>query len=256
MTMNVRPSALPGVSSYPLDDELVLYTPNDGQAYVLNHTAARIWRLLDGTRTEIAVARELADTYGEDYDDVLEDVRELVEHLRPSGCSRPSRTAPEPRGDRPGHGRLARHRDPRATGAGDRPAGRRRGAPRALPDAARPGRLPEAPRSPRLRASRSSRWAASGWHGRRPHGGARRHAGDASTLAPAAWRRWNGRSPASPSRCWARGTCCSTRRSSRATATAILLPGRLGQRQEHAGGGLGRPTASRSAATRSPCSTR
>jgi hypothetical protein len=82
---HARPLAAPSVSSYPLDDELVLYTPTDGQAYVLNHTAARIWHLLDGTRTEIAVARELADTYGENYDEVLVDVRELVGHLRTVG---------------------------------------------------------------------------------------------------------------------------------------------------------------------------
>jgi hypothetical protein len=31
------------------------------------------------------VARELADTYGENYDDVLGDVRELVGHLRAVG---------------------------------------------------------------------------------------------------------------------------------------------------------------------------
>jgi PqqD family protein of HPr-rel-A system len=84
-TTNAHPSALPGVSTYPLDDELVLYTPSDGQAYVLNHTAARIWGLLDGTRTETTVARELADTYGQEYDDVLGDVRELVQHLRTVG---------------------------------------------------------------------------------------------------------------------------------------------------------------------------
>jgi hypothetical protein len=82
---NAHPTVAPSVSSYPLDDELVLYTPSDGQAYVLNHTAARIWNLLDGTRTEVNVARELADTFGESYDDVLVDVRELVEHLRTVG---------------------------------------------------------------------------------------------------------------------------------------------------------------------------
>ena len=82
---NAHPTVAPSVSSYPLDDELVLYTPSDGQAYVLNHTAARIWHLLDGTRTEVSVARELADTFGEDYDDVLGDVRELVQHLRAVG---------------------------------------------------------------------------------------------------------------------------------------------------------------------------
>ena len=82
---NARPAAALSVSSYPLDDELVLYTPSDGQAYVLNHTAARIWHLLDGTRTEVNVARELADTFGENYDDVLTDVRELVQHLNAVG---------------------------------------------------------------------------------------------------------------------------------------------------------------------------
>jgi hypothetical protein len=81
------------VSSYPLDDELVLYTSNDGQAYILNHTAARVWHLLDGTRTDVAVARELSDTYGETYDDVLEHVRELVEHLRAVGLLLPDGAA-------------------------------------------------------------------------------------------------------------------------------------------------------------------
>jgi hypothetical protein len=82
---NSQPIAAPGVSSYPLDDELVLYAPSDGQAYVLNRTAGHIWKRLDGTRTDVTVARELADIYGENHDDVLGDVRELVEHLRSVG---------------------------------------------------------------------------------------------------------------------------------------------------------------------------
>jgi hypothetical protein len=85
MMTNTLLAVAPSVSSYPLDDEIVLYTPNDGQAYILNHTAARVWRLLDGTRTDVVLARELADTYGEDYDQVLVDVRELVGHLRAVG---------------------------------------------------------------------------------------------------------------------------------------------------------------------------
>jgi len=79
------PAAATTVSSYPLDDELVLYTQTDGQAYILNHTAARVWHLLDGTRTETALAEEIATTYGESYDDVLGDVRELLGHLRAVG---------------------------------------------------------------------------------------------------------------------------------------------------------------------------
>ncbi|MCC7368076.1 MAG: PqqD family protein [Chloroflexi bacterium] len=83
--VDARRKAVPSVSSYPLDDELVLYTPTDGQAFILNHTAARVWRLLDGTRTDAAVAREIAETYGEAYEQVLADVRELVEHLAAVG---------------------------------------------------------------------------------------------------------------------------------------------------------------------------
>jgi hypothetical protein len=79
------PAAATTVSSYPLDDELVLYTQTDGQAYILNHTAARVWHLLDGTRTDTALAEEIAATYGESYDDVLGDVRELLGHLRAVG---------------------------------------------------------------------------------------------------------------------------------------------------------------------------
>jgi hypothetical protein len=91
-------AATPSVSSYPLDDELVLYTPTDGQAYILNRTAARVWRLLDGTRTEVTLARELADTYGEDYDQVLVDVRELVAHLQSVGLLMVQANATEPNG--------------------------------------------------------------------------------------------------------------------------------------------------------------
>lgn len=87
---DLYPKALPSVSSYPLDDELVLYTPTDGQAYILNHTAARVWRLLDGTRSETTVAQEVSDTYGEKYEQVLADVRELVAHLQSVGLLAPA----------------------------------------------------------------------------------------------------------------------------------------------------------------------
>src|SRR6185369_1505081 len=91
-------AATPSVSSYPLDDELVLYTPSDGQAYILNRTAARVWRLLDGTRTEVTLARELADTYDEDYEQVLVDVHDLVSHLHSVGLLTLQPNGAEPRG--------------------------------------------------------------------------------------------------------------------------------------------------------------
>lgn len=86
MLMTDAPLAVaPSVTAYALDDELVLYSPADGQAYVLNHTAARVWRLLDGTRSAEAIAREIATAYGEPYEQVLADVHELVGQLRAAG---------------------------------------------------------------------------------------------------------------------------------------------------------------------------
>jgi PqqD family protein of HPr-rel-A system len=85
MTTNARPLARPDVSAYPLDDEIVIYTPADGQAFVLNPTAARIWELCDGTRTDAAMAREIAEAYGQDEARVLADVRELIAGLHAAG---------------------------------------------------------------------------------------------------------------------------------------------------------------------------
>ena len=85
MSRNARPLAHPDVSSYPLDDEIVIYTPTDGQAFVLNRTAARVWALCDGTRTDVAMAREIAEAYGEDEAQVLADVRELIDGLQSAG---------------------------------------------------------------------------------------------------------------------------------------------------------------------------
>ncbi len=88
MMTNARPLAHPNVAAYPLDDEIVIYTPTDGQAFVLNRTAARIWELCDGTRTDIAVAREIAEAFGQDEEQVLADVRELIQGLHAAGLVR------------------------------------------------------------------------------------------------------------------------------------------------------------------------
>ena len=85
MTRNARPLAHPDVSAYPLDDEVVIYAPTDGQAFVLNPTAARIWALCDGTRTDVVMAREIAEAYGQDEEQVLADVRELIDGLSAAG---------------------------------------------------------------------------------------------------------------------------------------------------------------------------
>lgn len=72
----------PQVSAFPLDDELVLFDPRNGQSYVLNPTAARVWEWCDGSRTLEALARALASAYALDEAQALADVSDLVEGLR------------------------------------------------------------------------------------------------------------------------------------------------------------------------------
>ncbi|HEU5329340.1 MAG TPA: PqqD family protein [Thermomicrobiales bacterium] len=73
-----RPCACAAVSAHPLDDELILYDERTGEAHLLNHTGAFIWRLCDGSRTIGQVARQAATAFGIPHRRALADVRELV----------------------------------------------------------------------------------------------------------------------------------------------------------------------------------
>ncbi len=81
----MRPIRRADAISFPLDDELVLTDAQSGQTYTLNATGARIWSLCDGTRTEAALARAIAVTYGIEYDLARSDVSNLLTSLREAG---------------------------------------------------------------------------------------------------------------------------------------------------------------------------
>lgn len=68
-----------------LDDELVLYDSATQQVHVLNHSAAAIWRLCDGTRTPAAIARDVARYYGVSVRLVQQDVYALLERFAQAG---------------------------------------------------------------------------------------------------------------------------------------------------------------------------
>lgn len=72
----------PDVSAYPLDDELVLYEPRSGEAYLLNPTGARVWALCDGSRGTGAIARELAGAFGLRGEQVVADVTDIIVALQ------------------------------------------------------------------------------------------------------------------------------------------------------------------------------
>jgi PqqD family protein of HPr-rel-A system len=68
-----------------MDEDLVVYDPRSGQGHVLNATAARVWRLLDGSRTTGIVAETLAASYGLPDQQAFNDVRKLVQNLHRAG---------------------------------------------------------------------------------------------------------------------------------------------------------------------------
>jgi PqqD family protein of HPr-rel-A system len=76
-----RPLRRGDVSSFPLDQELVVFDSVSGEAFLLNPTAAAVWALCDGEHTLAEIASELASAYGLGYQDTLSDVHELLRRL-------------------------------------------------------------------------------------------------------------------------------------------------------------------------------
>ena len=87
--MTARPDPQPNITACPLDDELVLYELTRGQAYVLNATAAQIWRWCDGRRSVTAIAHALAAAHGLPNRQALADVRACLAALQEAGLLRP-----------------------------------------------------------------------------------------------------------------------------------------------------------------------
>ncbi len=72
----------PDISTFPLDDNLVLYDARDGAVHVLNATAALVWTAVDGMRNARALARGLAAHCGIAAPPALADVCSLLADLR------------------------------------------------------------------------------------------------------------------------------------------------------------------------------
>ena len=84
----VRQSPSAGVTTYPLDDDMVVCDEQSGEIFLLNPTGAEIWALLDGSRTNRAVARAIAKKYHLDYHQAIQDVDSLVVELANAGLLR------------------------------------------------------------------------------------------------------------------------------------------------------------------------
>jgi hypothetical protein len=79
------PTRLPGLLSRTVDDEVVILDRQTGQVHRLNVTASFIWDLCDGANTPDQIADELAAAFSATTDQMIEDVRTTIAHLRELG---------------------------------------------------------------------------------------------------------------------------------------------------------------------------
>jgi hypothetical protein len=81
MSPSLRLRASPDVVSREVGDEAVILHLEDGLYYGLNPVGARVWALLDGSRSLAAVADQLHAEFDAPVDRVLGDVLALAADL-------------------------------------------------------------------------------------------------------------------------------------------------------------------------------
>ena len=77
-----RPLTRADLSVFPLDDELVIYDPENGESFILNQTGRLVWERCDGTRTLDEIADEIATLLHVSTQIAFTDIAELLESLR------------------------------------------------------------------------------------------------------------------------------------------------------------------------------
>jgi len=68
-----------------VDGEAVIVFPESGQVKVLNQVGARIWSLMDGSRTVQNIAEVICDEYQVEKEHAEADVLEFTEKLEKTG---------------------------------------------------------------------------------------------------------------------------------------------------------------------------
>ena len=85
MTLESESTIGEGIREYELDHEVTIYDPQSQQALVLNATATGVWRLADGSLTEVEIAQRVAEPYGKAAAEVADEVRSLLDQLTELG---------------------------------------------------------------------------------------------------------------------------------------------------------------------------
>ena len=81
----VRPVADTAVSTFQLDDELILYHGVTGRCFALNHTGAFVWSLCDGSLTADEIANDVALVFSIARGRAFIDVQTLLKELLDEG---------------------------------------------------------------------------------------------------------------------------------------------------------------------------
>jgi PqqD family protein of HPr-rel-A system len=90
----LKPKARTDLTFVQIEDEAILYDPESVRLHHLNHSAALIFQLCDGSGTVEELARDIADELGLPEDDILKQVQQVVGHFEHSGIlsGQPKRT--------------------------------------------------------------------------------------------------------------------------------------------------------------------
>ena len=75
------PRRAPGFLLEELDDELLLFNPDDGRLLELNSTAALVWQLCDGARRVAEIDALLAAAYPESAADIAQELPHTLANL-------------------------------------------------------------------------------------------------------------------------------------------------------------------------------
>jgi hypothetical protein len=81
----LKPKVRADLSIIQIEGEAVVYDPVDVRLHHLNATAAVVFQLCDGTGTVKELAEDIAETVGLQQDQVLPQVRVVVQHLMHTG---------------------------------------------------------------------------------------------------------------------------------------------------------------------------
>lgn len=82
---HTRPTPHPSVVGRIIDDEAVLVLPEQGEVKVLNEVGARIWQLIDGSRTVEEIADVIYSEYEVDEEQARSDVLAFIVELESKG---------------------------------------------------------------------------------------------------------------------------------------------------------------------------